>query len=65
VLETICNACQHGLHDSHVRVIQQPPPGMLGGASCRCQGECVDGRYVPAQFKNIKAALIGKLAQES
>lgn len=55
MLQTICSACEMGLHESHVDVIQQPPPGMLGGSSCRCRGECRDGRYVPPQFANIKA----------
>lgn len=57
MLQTICTACQYGHHDSHVDVIQQPPPGMLGGSSCYCEGECADGRYCPPQFVNTKAAI--------
>lgn len=54
MLETICYPCELGQHDNHHEIIEMPPPGVLGGACCRCKGECVDGRYVPAQFKNIK-----------
>lgn len=54
MLETICFPCELGEHDSHHEAIEGPLPGVLGGARCRCKGECVDGRYVPAQFTYIK-----------
>lgn len=54
MLLTICVACRHGFHDGHVDVIQAPPPGVLGGSSCYCEGECLDGRYVSDQLPNIK-----------
>ncbi|HXQ39152.1 MAG TPA: hypothetical protein VN843_34450 [Anaerolineales bacterium] len=57
MLETICDACQYGEHDKHRRVIQAPPPGMLGGMGCRCKGECVDGRYCPPQLANTLEAI--------
>lgn len=55
MLETICFPCELGEHQDHHEIIEAPPPGVLGGSRCRCQGECIDGRYVPQQFKNIKA----------
>lgn len=58
VLLTICSACRGGKHDEHRRVIQAAPKGMIGGSACRCEGECVDGRYVPKQFTNIHAAVV-------
>lgn len=45
MLQTICYPCRLGAHDEHTPIIQRPPEGMLGGAACRCEGECVDGRY--------------------
>lgn len=57
MLQTICSACEMGRHQDHVDVIQAPPPGMLGGSSCYCEGECVDGRYCPPQFKNLAAEI--------
>lgn len=56
VLLGICGDCQYGNHDDHRRVIQAAPEGMLGGSACRCEGECTDGRYIPQQFKALKAA---------
>lgn len=52
MLETLCTACQYGNHH-HQSAIGRPPKGTLGGARCRCEGECVDGRYIPEQFKNF------------
>jgi hypothetical protein len=46
-----------GRHDEHHRVIQAAPEGMIGGSACRCEGECIDGRYVPRQFEAIHAAV--------
>ena len=37
-----CIACQHGRHERHREVIQAVPEGMMGGAKCRCEGECVE-----------------------
>lgn len=35
-----CIPCQYGAHEEHIEVIEACPPGMMGGASCPCQGEC-------------------------
>ena len=40
---TYCNACCDGDHDNHREVVQAVPEGMVGGAICKCQGECRDG----------------------
>lgn len=37
-----CIPCQHGNHDSHRRVVQTVPEGMMGGQECHCEGECVE-----------------------
>jgi hypothetical protein len=42
MLEADCLACQNGDHDSHREWIQKPPPGLIGGARCPCQGECCE-----------------------
>ena len=53
----ICSSCQYGDHEHHIPVMQAVPPGVIGGAKCRCEGECVDGRYQSEQFKKIKETL--------
>lgn len=35
-----CIPCQHGDHDSHQRIVQVAPKGMMGGQECHCEGEC-------------------------
>lgn len=60
---TICIGCQHGEHHS-TDVIQNPPKGALGGSRCRCEGECVDGRYIPPQFKKVIKAFKDALEKE-
>lgn len=41
MLLTYCVACKHGHHDA-CQGGHAPPPGMLGGWKCRCEGECVE-----------------------
>ena len=50
VLVGICAACQYGRHDGHTPVIQQAPPGMLGGAECGCTGDCAGNMPASADF---------------
>lgn len=63
MLQTICSSCELGLHDAHNEIIQAPPPGVMGGSSCRCRGECVDGRYVPAQFEYLSKMVRDKFKE--
>lgn len=37
-----CGPCQMGEHERHYRVVQAVPEGMMGGAICTCEGECVE-----------------------
>ncbi len=39
---TLCIPCQYGDHEHHHEVVQVAPEGMLGGARCPCEGDCVD-----------------------
>lgn len=44
-----CTPCQMGEHQRHYRVVQAVPEGMMGGAICTCEGECLERgpRYDP------------------
>lgn len=42
MLLTYCIPCQHGHHERHHEIVQAVPEGVMGGARCRCGGECVD-----------------------
>ncbi len=42
VLLTDCFACRAGDHSRHHEVIQDVPPGMLGGVRCACKGDCAE-----------------------
>lgn len=39
---TDCPACQSGQHEGHVKDWSPPPPGVMGGYACACEGECVE-----------------------
>lgn len=40
VLVTYCISCQYGDHDNHYEVVEAVPEGVIGGAICKCKGEC-------------------------
>jgi hypothetical protein len=56
MLETVCTSCEFGEHD-RCQGGQAAPEGVLGGWRCRCEGECVDGRYVSPQFEATTQAI--------
>lgn len=37
-----CIPCQYGDHEAHHEIIQHAPKDGVGGAKCRCKGECVE-----------------------
>lgn len=49
-----CSGCKIGEHEHHHRIVQAAPEGMLGGAVCPCQGECVDQTW-EQKARNIGA----------
>ena len=38
---TYCIACRYGQHDGHIKDFAPAPEGVMGGAQCPCDGECV------------------------
>lgn len=58
-----CHACQMGDHDNHHKEIETPPPGVMGGVSCPCEGECKDGRYCPRDCPNILKSIKARNAR--
>lgn len=46
----LCIACQHGDHGNHVEQVVAAPPGMLGGVTCPCKGECVEALKPPVLY---------------
>jgi hypothetical protein len=56
---TLCLACQAGDHAHHQRVLQPVQEGVMGGAECRCEGECVrpaSERYIEGVTGPFKQA---------
>lgn len=44
---TYCHACQFGMHSEHIKDFDPAPPGVMGGAQCPCEGECVEKNKQP------------------
>jgi hypothetical protein len=47
-----------GDHKRHREVVQAVPEGMIGGAVCKCKGECVDGRYESKELRRIAKLMV-------
>lgn len=54
---SVCSPCIDGDHEHHYRIIQAVPEGTYGGVVCKCNGECVDGRYALEHIKLIQDLL--------
>lgn len=56
VLLTYCIPCRGGNHDRCHGVMQAVPKGMMGGARCRCEGECRTSRAEPLETQEAAEA---------
>lgn len=58
-----CQACQQGQHDLCAGR-HSPPPGMLGGSECVCDGKCAERPRRKDKFIDTMTAALNPPTEE-